>query len=611
MPNKNMSDDPSLTELPSIERPAAAKAKGKRKATNPLPERLPDYQPTPITFCSLKINITTDIDVQIPSEIFEFFFESVWAILRDNTNEYARLHGESDHRRPRPWVPCSVQEIQAFVGIIIYMGLHREHDADSYWVVRPDETSLHPQVRCALGQTRFEQIDRFFHISTPQLDEDEYETAWEKVEPLSHMLQALFLHAVSPGTHLAVDEAITRCTGRSWDIVTIPTKPTPTGYKMWVAAAEGYVLDFLYHTKKNKLGPVSLDPEFKKQLSNTEAVVPTLLKRIQPSGNNAHIVWLDNLFTSQKLCKVLQNEGWGVAGTVQKSSTRGYDTDLLDFRVNSSNAIPWGTQYAKIVDGVVHIAWKDNANVGMMSTVSRPQETRIKSRKVRSNTRRQNPAPFARQNEAIPVSFDDYNHYMNAVDIADHRRQSYGLQRIHNKPWKAIWYWLLETTVCNAAFIWARANFVRGSTNFKESHYNYRSQLATYLMSQTPQQSQGHHPHQALPDLQEVVTPQNQHNPIRGRNKFCEVCKREGKMAQDTSKRVVLGELSLNSLSTQGVRRQRTVRTRNWCEQCSIAVCKAKHCWERHKDVAITLSKEIKSQQHAEVEQSMEDTVLP
>lgn len=56
------------------------------------------------------------------------------------------------------------------------------------------------------------------------------------------VLQAKFSAAVSPGSHLAIDETIERFTGRSTDITTTPGKPTPTGLKMWILALEGYLL---------------------------------------------------------------------------------------------------------------------------------------------------------------------------------------------------------------------------------------------------------------------------------------------------------------------------------------------------------------------------------
>jgi hypothetical protein len=53
----------------------------------------------------------------------------------------------------------------------------------------------------------------------------------------------ILLQLYNPGAYLAVDEIIQRFTGRANEIVNIPSKPTPEGFKTWVLANEGYVLD--------------------------------------------------------------------------------------------------------------------------------------------------------------------------------------------------------------------------------------------------------------------------------------------------------------------------------------------------------------------------------
>ena len=72
-------------------------------------------------------------------------------------------------------------------------------------------------------------------------------------------------------------------------------------------ANQGYILDWLWHAKGDKKGPVDLDEYWTKDkgFSKTQAVVLDLLlqeldgKRYFDKGK--HIVWLDNLFISIKL----------------------------------------------------------------------------------------------------------------------------------------------------------------------------------------------------------------------------------------------------------------------------------------------------------------------
>ena len=96
--------------------------------------------------------------------------------------------------------------------------------------------------------------------------------------------------------------------GCASEIVNIPSKPTPEGFKIWVLANEGYILDQLWHAKGDKKGPIDLDTSFTEDegFSKTQVVVLDLLLQEDNDKQclyplNKHIVWLDNLFTSVKL----------------------------------------------------------------------------------------------------------------------------------------------------------------------------------------------------------------------------------------------------------------------------------------------------------------------
>jgi Transposase IS4 len=108
-----------------------------------------------------------------------------------------------------------------------------------------------------------------------------------------------------PGRDLAVDEIMERFTGRSSDIVTIPSKPIPTGYKVWAVAQLGYILNVIYH--RNGKGPIGSKAPKGSGINPTQAVV-------------RYCVWLDNLFVSTTLLSYLRKLGYGAAGTARTNS---------------------------------------------------------------------------------------------------------------------------------------------------------------------------------------------------------------------------------------------------------------------------------------------------
>jgi hypothetical protein len=124
-----------------------------------------------------------------------------------------------------------------------------------------------------------------------------------------------------PRRDLAVDEIMERFTGQSLDIVTIPSKPIPTRYKVWAVAQLGYILNVIYH--QNRKGPIRSKVPKGSSINPTQAVVVSLLQSlrkppIRPSF--CYCVWLDNLFMSTTLLSYLQKLGYSAASTTKTNS---------------------------------------------------------------------------------------------------------------------------------------------------------------------------------------------------------------------------------------------------------------------------------------------------
>ncbi|KAF2802624.1 pea pathogenicity protein, partial [Mytilinidion resinicola] len=79
------------------------------------------------------------------------------------------------------------------------------------------------------------------------MPQDGFHSIFERIDELSKYLRVRSRMYWTPGPHLAVDETIQRFMGRASEIVNIPSKPTPEGFKIWVLANQGYVLDWLWH----------------------------------------------------------------------------------------------------------------------------------------------------------------------------------------------------------------------------------------------------------------------------------------------------------------------------------------------------------------------------
>ena len=84
-------------------------------------------------------------------------------------------------------------------------------------------------------KNRFQQLNRFFYATKPQIEkEDNKHAIFNRVGDLSKHLQLLYYQLYYSRTYLAINKTIKRFTSRALEIVNIPTKLMPEGFKIWV-----------------------------------------------------------------------------------------------------------------------------------------------------------------------------------------------------------------------------------------------------------------------------------------------------------------------------------------------------------------------------------------
>ena len=320
----------------------------------PVPESrsLPDFEPLPLIPFSPNFqhqSLPTRVNNSAPYKIFALFFTKEFLeTLASNTNQYAAYYythqALSSELQPhqRPWVETNPTELKVHIGVYVYMGLHPEAEISEYWNQDSRAGPLHPQISNAISLYRWEQIDRFLHLSPLHNSSSKppKESSYTKLRPLSDHLLQLSKTLWKPRTHLSIDEAMARFLGRTTETVRIPSKPIPEGFKIWVLADSGYILHWVFHT--NGVGPESLSSYWTKHrgFANTQAVVLELAlvehqgqRVLQP---NLHHIWLDNLFTTSALLAELRRYSIGASGTVRTTPTKAdlakslkVDDDLL------------------------------------------------------------------------------------------------------------------------------------------------------------------------------------------------------------------------------------------------------------------------------------------
>ena len=103
------------------------------------------------------LNIPPGTDMDDPLAIFKLFLpDSLWETVVKNTNLYAnaqRLHTINETKRP--WHATTFNEIMVFLGILIYIGVHKEPQLSFYWRQDISQGPVHTVARF-MSIVRFE-----------------------------------------------------------------------------------------------------------------------------------------------------------------------------------------------------------------------------------------------------------------------------------------------------------------------------------------------------------------------------------------------------------------------------------------------------------------------
>ena len=117
-------------------------------------------------------------EVNDPYSLFALFFsDEQLQIIADNTNKNARKPPESRQEKrgggqdlgglwSRTWIETTIGELYAYLAIMIYMGIHKQNQIRDYWRTDKNRPS-HPLVYKSMSLNRFEQLQRFIHVSDP------------------------------------------------------------------------------------------------------------------------------------------------------------------------------------------------------------------------------------------------------------------------------------------------------------------------------------------------------------------------------------------------------------------------------------------------------------
>lgn len=237
-----------------------------------------------------------------------FFTDEICKTITDQSNLYAeQVLGD----KYVEWEKITVEELRAYFGFMVLMGLVSLPAIDDYW--RRDPLLHYSPIADRISRKRFREIHRFLHFADNSSLLEHGDPGYDrlgKVRPMIKMLQERFLAVYQPHCENAIDEAMIPFQGRSTLKQYMPAKPIKRGIKVWCRADahNGYMSEVQVYEGKSDSAESGLG----------KRVVLDLAKRLE--GKKYHI-YFDNFFSSVSLLETLLSMGIYACGTARQNYT--------------------------------------------------------------------------------------------------------------------------------------------------------------------------------------------------------------------------------------------------------------------------------------------------
>lgn len=171
-------------------------------------------------------------------DYFEHLFNNeMWEIIVSETNRYYEQQKASDpdHHKTE-WHPVTKGEVQAFVGMLILMGIVRLPRFQlMYW--ESDQLIHQESIVNIMPRTRFFQIWRYFHLEDNSRAAAPGTVGHDKIYRIRNFLTIISRNVEREyrlSRDISIDETIVPHKGRLSFKQYIKNKPTRWGIKLWV-----------------------------------------------------------------------------------------------------------------------------------------------------------------------------------------------------------------------------------------------------------------------------------------------------------------------------------------------------------------------------------------
>ena len=330
-------------------------------------------------------------------------------------------------KKTNNWVDTSTEEIEAFFGMLIIMGIHSLPHVCNYW--SSDPILRVESISNVMPLKRFKKLVENVHINDNSTAVPKGQDGYDKLHKLRPLIDSLNEKCSTEYEHsnmLSVDESMIPFKGRSSIKQYMPMKPIKRGYKVWCLADSktGFILRFSIYCGKS-------DSRVDGQTLG-ESVVLDLCKSL---AGKQSLVAFDNFFTTYSLINTLLHNSIFSVGTV-RANRKG-----LPEMMSKKEKFDRGEFTYRVKESVAAIKWRDSKDVTVLTSAVNPRNVVFVNRTQKDGRKILVSCP-----EAVTL----YNKTMGGVDLFDQKQERYCLGRRSLKWWHRILYYILDVAVVNS-----------------------------------------------------------------------------------------------------------------------------------------------------------------
>ncbi|XP_048587830.1 piggyBac transposable element-derived protein 4 [Nematostella vectensis] len=493
-------------------------------------------------------------------EYFELFFDQeVWDCLVTMTNLNAERKGAKGTSGGQ-WKPITQDEMKAFFGLNIAMGIVKLPEAKMYWQKKIWLLTV-PSFSQVMSRNRFFQILQYIHVSDDSNIVPSGQPGYDKlhkIKPLLNLLFPKFENAYNLHKNISIDECMIPWRGRLSFRQFIANKPVRFGIKVWVLAdsESKYVYRQQLYIGKN--------PGERAEVGLAARVVKELCSGLEGMG---HHLYTDNYYTSVELYQFLFDNQIYACGTI-KGNRKNFAKEVL---FENTRGLARGSSKWLMCGPLLAVGWLDNKAVYFLSTIH-PPEFPVRAPVHARNVKRRGAGEGGQSGDIpCPPLLKDYNAYMGGVDQSDQMLRYYTCIRKTVKWYRRVLFHEVEVAIHNAFVLECEDR--EGTPRPIRTSLEFREELAENLIGNM---RVAHNAAQRPPRNEELrLTDVGLHLPEMRQDKGnCAVCsKKIRKTHSDRYKDVPLA------------RRPKVPyvpRPSIYCNVCNVFLClqKDQNCWK-------------------------------